>query len=65
MLRTICAILTAAGGINWGFVGLCSFDVIAWLCGGAATIAARAVYVLCALAAIGFLIISCRKKDAH
>ena len=65
MLKTVCAAFMMAGGLNLGLVGLFSLDVIAWLCGGAETLAARIVYVLCALAATGFLIISRREKDEH
>ncbi len=40
------------GTLNWGLVGLFSFDLVAWLCGGAGTIVARIIYVAIALAGI-------------
>lgn len=30
----ICVILIIIGGINWGLIGLFSFDAVAWLLGG-------------------------------
>ncbi|MBP3495490.1 MAG: DUF378 domain-containing protein [Clostridia bacterium] len=40
------------GGINWGSVGLFSFDIVAWIFGGSDSIGARIVYVVVALCAL-------------
>lgn len=39
----ICVILIIIGGINWGLIGLFSFDTVAWLLGGSASLLSRAV----------------------
>ena len=48
----ICVVLIIVGGVNWGLVGLFGFDAVAWLCGGAQTLLARAVYTLVGIAAV-------------
>jgi len=51
-LDTIALILTIIGGINWGLVGLCKFDLVAWLFGGQTATISRIVYGLVGLAAL-------------
>ena len=41
----ICVILIIIGGINWGLIGLFSFDAVAWLL-------SRAVYTVVGIAAL-------------
>lgn len=48
----ICIALIIIGGINWGLIGIFQFDLVAWLCGGAATFLARTVYTLVGIAAL-------------
>lgn len=36
--------VTVIGALNWLLVGLFSFDVVAFVCGGSATVAARIIY---------------------
>lgn len=55
MLKKLCGGILTVGGILLGIKGLFSFDVLAWICGGAITVAARIGYALFALAAIGFI----------
>ncbi|MBO5051117.1 MAG: DUF378 domain-containing protein [Clostridia bacterium] len=52
MIDKIALAIAIIGTLNWGSIGLFSFDVVAWICGGAATIAARIIYTLVALAGI-------------
>ncbi len=52
IINKIALILTILGALNWGLVGLFSFDLVAWICGGAGSILARIIYVLIALAGI-------------
>lgn len=68
MLRTITLILLAIGGINWGLVGLFSFDLVAWLCGGGGTLLARIIYTVVALSAVVYLFLAfCdpHHREAH
>lgn len=48
----IALVIAIIGALNWGAVGLFSFDAVAWICGGATTILARIIYVVVALAGL-------------
>ena len=41
MLDRIALIIAIIGGINWGSIGLFKFDIVAWICGGQGSLAAR------------------------
>ena len=44
MITLISIILVLIGAINWLLVGLFKFNLVAWICGGDLTIAARIIY---------------------
>ena len=48
----IALILTIIGALNWGSIGIFSFDVVAWICGGQTATVARIIYTLVGLAGI-------------
>ena len=52
IINKIALILTIVGALNWGLVGLFTFDLVAWITGGAGTVLARIIYVLVAVAGI-------------
>ena len=53
MIANKLALLIAIiGTLNWGLVGLFSFDLVAWISGGPGTVLARIIYVLVALAGV-------------
>ena len=52
MIDRIALILAIIGGINWGSVGLFKFDIVAWICGGQASLVARIIYTIVGLASI-------------
>lgn len=52
MFDKIALLLVILGGLNWGSVGIFSFDVVAWIFGGQAALGSRIVYVLVAIAAL-------------
>ena len=52
IMNKIALAIAIIGTLNWGLVGLFSFDLVAWLSGGPATILARSIYVAVALAGI-------------
>ncbi|MBP8717819.1 MAG: DUF378 domain-containing protein [Candidatus Atribacteria bacterium] len=54
VLKGIAVVLVIIGGINWGLIGLFSFDVIAAIF-GVMTILSRIIYILIGLSSI-FLI---------
>ena len=43
IIDKIALILVIVGALNWGLVGLFSFDLVAWICGGATSILARII----------------------
>ncbi|MGN0667037.1 MAG: DUF378 domain-containing protein [Huintestinicola sp.] len=52
MFDKIALTLLIIGGLNWGLVGIFSFDLVAWLFGGAASLLSRIIYILVALSAV-------------
>ena len=44
--------LAIIGALNWGSIGLFSFDIVAWICGGPATVLARLIYTVVGLAGL-------------
>ena len=48
----IALVFAIIGGINWGLVGLFSFDLVAWIAGGSTMLLARIIYILVALAIV-------------
>lgn len=52
MLDKIALALLIIGGLNWGLVGIFSFDLVAWLFGGTGALLSRIVYILVALSAV-------------
>ena len=52
IINKIALVLSIIGSLNWGLVGLFSFDLVAWISGGPTTLLARAIYVIVALAGI-------------
>ena len=52
MLDRIALIIAIIGGINWGSIGLFKFHIVAWICGGQGSLAARIIYTVVGLASI-------------
>ena len=52
IINKIALAIAIVGTLNWGLVGLFSFDLVAWICGGATAIVARIIYTVIALAGI-------------
>lgn len=51
-MDTAALILTIIGALNWGLIGLCKFDLVAWLFGGQTALFSRIVYGLVGLAGL-------------
>ena len=64
MFDKICLILSIIGSLNWGLVGLFRFDLVAWICGGSATLVARIIYTVIALAGIWCISLLFREDNA-
>lgn len=52
MWDKIALLLLIIGGVNWGLVGIFSFDLVAWLFGGAGALLSRIIYILVAISAV-------------
>lgn len=52
IVNKIALALSIIGSLNWGLVGLFSFDLVAWITGGSASLLARIIYILIALAGV-------------
>ena len=61
MFDKICLILAIIGCINWGLVGLFSFDLVAWIFGGSGVLLSRIVYTVIALAGVWCISLLIRK----
>ncbi len=51
-IRRIALALAVIGCLNWGLVGLFSFDLVAFIFGGQTAVVSRIVYALVGLAGI-------------
>ena len=61
----IALILVIIGALNWGSVGLFSFDLVAWLCGGQAAIVSRIIYTAVALAGVWCISLLFRPREVE
>ena len=52
ILDKIALALIVIGCINWGLLGIFQFDLVAWICGGQASVFARIIYTLVGIAAL-------------
>ena len=63
VIDRIALILAIIGGLNWGSIGLFRFDLVAWICGGQASVVAPVIYTLVGLAAIWCISLLFRGRD--
>ena len=52
IINKIALLLVSVGALNWGLVGLFSFDLVAWIFGSSAAIMSRIIYTIIALAGV-------------
>ena len=62
MMDKICLWILIIGGLNWGLVGIFSFDLIAWAFGSGSVIS-RILYIIVALSAIWCISLVFRKNE--
>lgn len=65
MFDKICLILAIVGCLNWGLVGLFSFDLVAWIFGGTGALLSRIIYTVIALAGVWCISLLFRGEHAH
>ena len=63
VLDKIALLLVIVGALNWGLVGLFSFDLVAWICGGSGALVARVIYTVIALAGLWCVTLLFRSGD--
>ena len=63
IMDRIALIITVIGALNWGSIGLFSFDLVAWIFGGQEAIGSRIVYTIVALAGIWCISLLFRETD--
>ena len=63
IMDRIALIITIIGALNWGSIGLFSFDIVAWIGGGADTLFSRIVYTVVALAGIWCVTLLFRTRE--
>jgi uncharacterized membrane protein YuzA (DUF378 family) len=59
----IALIITIIGALNWGSIGLFSFDLVAWICGGQDALLSRIIYTVVALAGIWCISLVFRARE--
>ena len=52
IIDKIALALLIIGGLNWGSVGLFQFDLVAFACGGSASMISRIIYTIVDLSAV-------------
>ncbi len=63
MFDKITLLLLIIGGINWGSIGLFSFDIVAWICGGQTSLVSRIIYTVVGLCALWCISLLFRSSD--
>ena len=63
IMDRIALIIAVIGALNWGSIGLFSFDIVAWIFGGQEAIGSRIVYTIVALAGIWCISLIFRARE--
>ena len=63
VIDRIALILVIIGALNWGAIGLFSFDLVAFITGGTGSLLARIIYTIVALAGIWCISLVFRQTD--
>ena len=63
IMDRIALIIAVIGALNWGSIGLFSFDIVAWIFGGQGAIASRIIYTVVALAGVWCISLIFRARE--
>ena len=63
IMDRIALILTIIGALNWGSIGIFSFDIVAYICGGQSAPVSRIIYTLVGLAGLWCISLLFRERD--
>ncbi len=64
IMDRIALIVTIIGALNWGSIGLFQFDIVAWICGGQASLLSRIIYTVVALAGLWCITLVFRARES-
>ncbi len=62
-MDTIALLLSIIGALNWGLIGICRFDLVAWLFGGQTAVISRVIYALVGLAGLWCISLLFRRRS--
>ena len=65
IMDRIALALVIIGALNWGSIGLFSFDIVAWIFGGSGAVVSRIIYTLVALAGIWCISLLFRSEESE
>ena len=65
IMDRIALIVSIIGALNWGSIGLFSFDIVAWICGGQDALRSRIIYTFVALAGIWCISLLFRSRESY
>ena len=65
VMDRIALTLLIIGGLNWGSVGLFQFDLVAFACGGSASMISRVIYTVVGLSALWGITLLFRDTDKN
>lgn len=65
VMDRISLVLAIIGALNWGSIGLFSFDIVAWICGGQGSMVARIIYTLVGLAGLWCITLLFRPRESY
>jgi uncharacterized membrane protein YuzA (DUF378 family) len=63
MLDRTSLVITILGAINWLLVGLFQFDLVAYICGGTASVVSRVVYTIVGIAGLWCISLLFRERE--
>lgn len=65
VLDKIALVLAIIGALDWGSIGIFSFDFVASLCGGQNSTLSRVIFTLVGLAGLWCISLLFRRQDSH
>lgn len=63
IIDRIALVIAIIGALNWGAIGLFSFNLVGWITGGELSLFARIIYIAVALAGIWLVTLLFRQRD--
>lgn len=64
ILDRIALFLVIIGAVNWGSIGLFSFDIVGWIFGGQGALMSRIIFTLVAISGLWLISLFFREREA-